>query len=1011
MKITKKVLITLLAVLTVFPILEIQKIEANALEDSKEYPMACSAYEVDTVNNAGGFSKVSCHNNFKDAMQAMKKLNNDGVVRHAKSYSQTKIVAMNNGQAYSYPFRDGQSLMYYYAAQSLSSNYATTYTGAHYQMHYFETVSYDGSGDGVVHINMNGFDGYVKLKDIDLVPLKYYQNSLSILLGGNETYYSPKEQPFWITPQMNRYDVVQSGKYKDMNFKSWYGYSTNGGALPIDASTPLPAADWMEVGKTYYSYNGYQFYTDLAYTKLAGEYYNYYQFLPLRTKSNISAATYDTFLKNLGYTSSSSKLYGASKAFIDAQNKYGVNALMIFAMACLESGYGTSNYAKNRNNFFGWSAFDSDPGQAATYSSVTSAINEQMALNLAGFLDMDDWRFYGSMLGNKGNGLNVKYASAAYWGIDIASIAYRIDKMSKNNNGQLTDKDAIQLGVITKYNANAYYKIGGGVIYTPSSTNGYQDQYTVSVLNSEGNYFKTQCTNYIENGKVIRILSKSDMREYNWNNSYGYFAKSDIKLINNPKTNVQETITVGDAIETVDSIKLKDKTLTIQGKAYRENLEITSSNPLTDTVYLLDTNGKQIKKYNATTKVSNQYESSWSVAISDLSALNEGIYFLKNAYDYTKQTKYSGAYYLASTSLPSSFRDSGKEITFTNDKNGYVQINVNAIVCEENEIFDESTQACILPIVEEEVLEELVIEDKNLMRGVDDVSYDQNTGTLTIDGVAMFMDDSALQQEKIKHEIVLVNYETLETFIYPTETNTYNQAFKAVDKLYVGYHAEIPLLEIPSGNYFMRVRLTNGSRQSENRLVSTLEDIDVSAMKNTGETVRFFANPVNNYRLEVSVENQSIDLSNTNKPTRRNSAVGFNSVIFDKEHLSIDGYGVIYYASMTKKDNVSFTILLQDENGNLKEYPCTTKDSPLDYGKIFNSNTKINYADYTVDIDLSELEKGNYRLYLDIETNDAHDITEIYDSSTGFNVMGNNNSITYELKKAKTRDRYQLQAY
>lgn len=32
--------------------------------------------------------------------------------------------------------------------------------------------------------------------------------------------------------------------------------------------------------------------------------------------------------------------------FIDVQNKYGVNALMVFAQVVLESGYGTSNYAK-----------------------------------------------------------------------------------------------------------------------------------------------------------------------------------------------------------------------------------------------------------------------------------------------------------------------------------------------------------------------------------------------------------------------------------------------------------------------------------------------------------------------------------------------------------------------------------------------------------------------------------------------------------------------------------------
>ena len=77
------------------------------------YPMACSAgqFEVSSINNDGSFTKISCHGNLKDAKTAMKK-NSDYVVRYGKSYSPTKIVAMNSGLAYSYPGRRNSSTMY-----------------------------------------------------------------------------------------------------------------------------------------------------------------------------------------------------------------------------------------------------------------------------------------------------------------------------------------------------------------------------------------------------------------------------------------------------------------------------------------------------------------------------------------------------------------------------------------------------------------------------------------------------------------------------------------------------------------------------------------------------------------------------------------------------------------------------------------------------------------------------------------------------------------------------------
>lgn len=67
--------------------------------------------------------------------------------------------------------------------------------------------------------------------------------------------------------------------------------------------------------------------------------------------------------------------YSSFQGFIDAENKYGLNALFILAHADIESAHGNSYYAKTRNNLFGFNAYDSDPNQASSYGSQAESID------------------------------------------------------------------------------------------------------------------------------------------------------------------------------------------------------------------------------------------------------------------------------------------------------------------------------------------------------------------------------------------------------------------------------------------------------------------------------------------------------------------------------------------------------------------------------------------------------------------------------------------------------------
>lgn len=202
---------------------------------------------------------------------------------------------------------------------------------------------------------------------------------------------------------------------------------------------------WMKEGQRYYSFDGV-FFTDEI-TKLgeydniplsvnrSSPYYDYYLYLPLRSQtkysSNELSQAFNHFYSQSSYKNRTTVLNSRGGDFISAQTKYGVNALLVLSMAIHESAYGTSNFAIDRNNLFGVGAVDSDPGQAAWFSSVGEGISEQGNFLSWTYADADyayGSIYYGSHVGNKSSGMNVKYASDPFWGEKIGRSMALIDR-------------------------------------------------------------------------------------------------------------------------------------------------------------------------------------------------------------------------------------------------------------------------------------------------------------------------------------------------------------------------------------------------------------------------------------------------------------------------------------------------------------------------------------------------------------------------------------------------------
>lgn len=87
----------------------------------------------------------------------------------------------------------------------------------------------------------------------------------------------------------------------------------------------------------------------------------------LLTKSYLKEETLAKAFQN-------TKMQGLEKYFIQAEKETGINALYLAGLACHESGWNTSAFAKERNNLFGWQAYDNNLNATKRFESKGECI-------------------------------------------------------------------------------------------------------------------------------------------------------------------------------------------------------------------------------------------------------------------------------------------------------------------------------------------------------------------------------------------------------------------------------------------------------------------------------------------------------------------------------------------------------------------------------------------------------------------------------------------------------------
>lgn len=149
------------------------------------------------------------------------------------------------------------------------------------------------------------------------------------------------------------------------------------------------------------------------------------------TRSLLTAERIDAYFANQPVKKNRT-LQGIGAAVIAAAQKYGINATYIVAHAIWESAWGNSRIAREKNNLFGWSAFDRSPYTSASgFPSREACIDFVMGrVNVLYLLPEGRYFARKACLGSrtKGYGMNVHYAFDNAWAKGIADVARRLER-------------------------------------------------------------------------------------------------------------------------------------------------------------------------------------------------------------------------------------------------------------------------------------------------------------------------------------------------------------------------------------------------------------------------------------------------------------------------------------------------------------------------------------------------------------------------------------------------------
>lgn len=123
-------------------------------------------------------------------------------------------------------------------------------------------------------------------------------------------------------------------------------------------------------------------------------------------------------------------LEGLSETYIKAEEETGVNALFLVALSIHESAWGNSKLARERNNIYGFHAYDYDPNKAKYFDSKEECIMHVANHLKTKYLTEDGEYFNGYTV----SAINVKYATDKEWDEKVFKLMKYIYNKVVNSN-------------------------------------------------------------------------------------------------------------------------------------------------------------------------------------------------------------------------------------------------------------------------------------------------------------------------------------------------------------------------------------------------------------------------------------------------------------------------------------------------------------------------------------------------------------------------------------------------
>lgn len=955
--------------ITVLFLCGILLIPTNTYATSYSSRHACNNFELAKTNSNGSISTISCHSSYQEAKTSMNKKSDDNLII-IDERSTPKIVDAK----YALVDLTVNGLTYFYESPSLATR---QYTGINTDSSYGGVdaafIEVD-SANYAAKVKIANFTGWISKDAYEIVPLSWVKSSSSYTVTSNE---------------------IKHNYISNVNKTTSIGSRTLG-----------PKPDMLNTG-TYYSYDGHYFYKNLK-TMLTdyknknhnnavnknNPYYNYYMYLSNHTKTTYSSLNIDEYTKALGYTmdtysdtakDSTSSLYGKGIYFYNSQQIFGINAILSYSLSRNETGNGRSNLSINKHNGFGLNAVDSNPYNGANYYATfaSSIYGYASKWNSYGYSYATDWRYFGPAFGDKYNGMNVKYATDAYWSEKMASNYYYFDRYFG-----LNDYNYYQLGVVTKP-TNAYF-------YANTSKKIYEypeEEDQVVIVGESGSYYKVMSDMNIDsNGNLVG--SKYDYNKpYNWN-SYVYVNKNDIRLINKGKNGYitpNSVTSYQDANYTYD-LYVENTILKPKVAKLKNNTSYYNDSTLTQKTGKTVLKDKLVMVYSAAYNSSKQivaylitsdyfYDQKAWVPATSLSFINSDYGLqtvnIKGAYEWVCSSaieninyKISGQYTNSYFPITGEVYSDGKywykiPVSLTSNTNSYGYIlksEADAYVTK----YSYKAASNTAPVIN---AKDISIREKqtiNLLSGV--TAIDTEDGNLTSKiKVTGTVNNNTPGTYKVTYTVTDSGNLTTTKTVTVTVIKDENPVIKATNKT------------ININSTFNPLSGVEATDKEDGNLTNKIQVVKNTVNTKTAGTYEVIYQVTDSFSHKVQTKINVVVVNNTKQPEEQQTTTKekeglyyFNYLKVVNNKLQIKGYHAIKGVNHTKNTNITYKLLFVNINTN-KEYTISAErimnENEFERPVYSTDNYDYTYSWFKANIDIDILEDGDYKAYIVTESN------------------------------------------